>query len=88
MNRVWRRFLSKISWLGVAAVYLLAAMAMPSYVFHLLGWDPNLGLAAGAFVFVLLPMIAFGLHEVYKDAKEEIERENRRLMNSLKGDGY
>jgi hypothetical protein len=83
VNRVWKRFLFKIcKGLGVGA-YVLGSMAVPGFISYKLGFPIELGMIAGATLFVLLPMILFMIYDVYKDSKREIEYENRQLMNKL-----
>jgi uncharacterized membrane protein YkgB len=85
MNRVWRRFLFKISkMLGVIA-YVIGSMLLGGFVSLWLGYPAELGVMLGSLVFVVLPGAVFLLLDIYKDTKSEIERENRRLMRDLGG---
>lgn len=85
MSRVWKRFLLKVG-KGVAAIsYVLGSMFLGGFISDYLGYDPEAGILAGTLVMVVLPMIAFLLRDTYKDAKQEIEWENRKMMNALKG---
>jgi hypothetical protein len=86
MNRVWKRFLFKIA-KGVAAIsYVLGSMLLGGAISHWLGYDIEAGIFAGAMVMVIMPMIVYMIRDVYRDAKREVEWENRDMMRSLKGE--
>jgi hypothetical protein len=88
MSRVWKRFLIKVSkGVGVIA-YVLGSMFAGGLIAGWLGFDIKAGILAGAFVMVIFPMIAYMLRDLYRDAKEEIEWENRKMMNAIKGSDY
>lgn len=88
MSRVWKRFLIKVS-KGVGAIaYVLGSMFAGGFIAGWLGFDVEAGILAGATVMVVLPMVAFLLRDVYRDAKQEVEWENRKMMNALKGSDY
>lgn len=88
MSRVWKRFLIKVSkGVGVIA-YVLGSMLAGGFIAGWLGVDIQAGILAGALVLVVLPMIAYMLRDLYKDAKQEVEWENRRMMSALKGSDY
>lgn len=88
MSRVWKRFLIKVSkGVGVIA-YVLGSMFVGGLIAGWLGFDIEAGILAGAGVMVVLPMVAFLLRDVYRDAKQEVEWENRKMMNALKGSEY
>jgi hypothetical protein len=86
MSRVWKRFLIKVS-KGVGAIaYVLGSMFAGGFIAGWLGFDFENGILAGAGVMVILPMVAFLLRDVYRDAKREVEWENRDMLNTLKGE--
>jgi hypothetical protein len=88
MSRVWKRFLIKVSkGVGVIA-YVLGSMFAGGFVAGWLGFDVEAGIFAGAGVMVFLPMIAYLLRDIYRDAKQEVEWENREMMRTLKGKEY
>lgn len=85
MSRVWKRFLFKVG-KGVAVIsYVLGSMLLGGFISHWLGYDPEAGIFIGVMTMVVLPMIAFLLRDTYKDAKQEVEWENRKMMSALKG---
>lgn len=85
MNRVWRRFLFKISkMLGVIA-YVIGSMLFGGFVSLWFGYPAELGIMLGSLIFLFLPGAVLALRDIYKDTKSEIERENRRLMRDLGG---
>ena len=87
MSRVWKRFLLKVG-KGVAAIsYVLGSMVLGGFISPWLGYDPEAGILVAALIMVVLPMIAFLLRDTYKDAKQEVEWENREMMRRIKG-GY
>ena len=86
MSRVWKRFLIKVG-KGVGAVaYVLSSMLIPGVIAGSMGYNPEWGILIGAGVFVIAPMIFYVIRDVYRDAKREVEWENRKMMNALKGD--
>jgi hypothetical protein len=88
MSRVWKRFFIKMSkGVGVIA-YVLGSMFSSGFVAGWLGYDIEAGILAGAMLFIILPMVAFLLRDLYRDAKQEIEWENRKMMNAIKGSDY
>ncbi len=85
MNRVWKRFLFKVS-KGLGAIaYVLGSMFAGGFIAGWLGFDVEAGILAGAVVMVFLPMVAFLLCDVYRDSKQEIEWENKDLIRKIKG---
>ena len=86
MNRVWKRFLTKFANGAGAVAYVLSSMLIPGDIAHRMGYDTGWGILIGAGVFVIAPMIFYIIRDVYRDAKREIEWENRELMSHIKGD--
>jgi hypothetical protein len=88
MSRVWKRFLLKVSkGVGVIA-YVTGSMFAGGLTAGWLGFDIEAGIFAGAVVMVIFPMIAYLLRDIYRDAKQEVEWENRKMMNAIKGNDY
>lgn len=85
MNRVWKRFLTKVAkGVGIVA-YVLLSMFIPGAIAESIGYDPGWGILIGAVVFMFLPMIFYMIRDVYRDAKREVERETREMLRTLKG---
>jgi len=80
MSRVWKHFLKNLAWpVGVAA-YIIAVSFGATYADTLI----ESGGFAVAFVFVILPIIVYLVREMWHDAKEKVEQENRELLHTLK----
>jgi len=88
MNRVWKKFLMKVAKSFGLIFYLLGSMMIPGVAFLYLGYDPELGVLAGLMLFVVIPMLVYIIRAMYKDAKYEVETENKQMMRALKGDRY
>ena len=85
MSRVWKKFLSKIAF-GVGMVtYTFATTFGVGLLFEAFGFGGDFGVAVGATVFILLPILAFAIKESYDNAKREVELENMEMMRTLKG---
>jgi len=85
MSRVWKRFLFKIGKLGALAAYVVSAMVLPSLLTNYLGYGYDPGITIGVVVFIFIPIIAYIIYDLYKDAKYEVEQENCKMINTLKG---
>jgi hypothetical protein len=80
MNRVWKHFFKNLAWpVGIAA-YITAVSFGAAYADTLFKG----GGFAVAFVFVILPMLVYLVRDLWRDAKEKVERENREMMRTLK----
>ena len=86
MNRVCKRFLTKVAKGASAVAYALLSMLIPGAIAGSMGYSPEWGILIGAVVFLIIPMMVFAIREVYQDAKREVELENRYLMRDIKGD--
>lgn len=85
MSRVWKRFLFKVS-KGLAVIgYLLGVMLGSGVVSVWLGYPFEPGVLVGAVLFIAMPMVAYALYDIYRDAKQEVETENRNILRTLKG---
>lgn len=86
MSRVWKQFLKNLAWpVGITA-YILGSLTAGAYVALLLGFDPEAGVMASGLVMIAFPTLAYMVLGMWRDAKEKVERENREMMNTLKGD--
>jgi L-lactate permease len=85
MSRVWKRFFTKISKGFAVFGYLIGSLTIPEFAVQYFGGPEMMGAFGGLVVFIVLPMILFMLWDTYKDAKSEVERENRDLMRTLGG---
>jgi len=83
MSRVWKRFLKKIFYAIGFVLYFLAAIVIPEFVFQLFDLPPGMGATAGVALFIGVPVIGLIIRDVYRDAKREVEDENRRMMRTL-----
>lgn len=77
MNRVTKKFLGKILppigiMLYVAAVVVVSTMVGGTAAFF------------GPVVFLVIPLFVYMLYESYKDAKREVEWEDRDLLRDIK----
>ncbi len=81
MSRVWKHFLKNLAWPTGFAVYLIAVIIGATYLESLFEGS---GLAV-VITFVCLPMLAYLVRDMWRDAKEKVEQENRDMMRTLKG---
>ena len=83
MNRVWKKFLGKL-------VEPLAFMAYIIFAVGLTMWtaeNVSQGMSVVVFVIMLpVPMFAYLIRDMWRDAKSEVEWENRDMMRRIKGD--
>jgi uncharacterized membrane protein len=85
MNRVWKRFLLKVG--KVVGIIALGVSAIVGTILLLLwlGVNPNLAVPIVLLIGVVSPMIIIILYQVYKDCEDEVARENRKIMNDIRG---
>lgn len=88
MNRVWKKFFLKISKGILVIAYVLSVMIIPGFIFQYFGYSPELGTLFGSVMFIIVPMGCYILRDIYKDAKFEVERENREMLRAIKGGDY
>lgn len=81
MSRVWKHFLKNLAWPAGAASYIVAVSLGAAYADTLFKGS---GFAV-AFVFVFLPILVYLIRDMWRDAKDKVERENRELMRDIKG---
>ena len=82
MNRVWKKFFRKLAEpVGIVAYVLFAT--------GLTGWtDANVSRGMSILVFCIMipvPMVAYLVRDMWRQAKSEVEWENRDMMRTLKG---
>lgn len=85
MNRVWKRFLFKVGKAVAIVVGITAYIFSLIALFHFIGVNPRL---ASFLLFAVgfgVPLTIFSLYSTYQDAKYEVARENRDLLNKIKG---
>jgi len=81
MNRVWKKFLGKF-------VEPLAYMAYGMFAIGLTMWSGTVvneftGIAV-FFIMIVVPGFAFLIRDMWRDAKREVEWENKIMINTLK----
>lgn len=82
MNRVWKRFFFKLVEPVSFFVYFFATMTLAGHVETLYGKE---GFIAVWTIMVFVPVIAVLLRMTWRQAKNEIERENEKMLYALKG---
>ena len=82
MNRVWKKFFRKLAEpVGVAA-YILLAVGLTMWTAEYV----SQGVSIVVFVIMLpVPMFAYLIRDMWRQAKTEVEWENRDMLNTLKG---
>lgn len=84
MSRVWRHFLKNLAWPFGFVTYIIAVVAAANYANTLI-----IGAGVGVMiVFVVFPILAYLIRDLWQDAKEKVERENYEMMRSLKGNKF
>lgn len=88
-SRVFKKFAAKVFGdiiLPILVIsFILSVIAMVAYLFVLMSFDWRISIPIALGICVGLPWITFGLYDVYKKAKDEVEAENAKLMRDLKG---
>jgi len=82
MNRVWKKFLGKF-------VEPLAYMAYGMFAIGLTMWSGTVvneftGIAV-FFIMIVIPAVSLIIRDMWRDAKREVEWENRDMVDTLKG---
>ena len=86
MSRVWKHFLKNLAWpVGILA-YVTAVSFGAAYAETLFKGAGAFIAFAFAIAFVGLPVLVYLVREMWIDAKEKVERENRDMLNTLKDD--
>lgn len=83
MNRVWKKFFRKLAEpVGIVA-YILFAVGLTLWTAE------NISQGVSIIVFVIMipiPMFAYLIRDMWRQAKDEVEWENKVMMRTLKGE--
>ena len=82
MNRVWKKFFRKLAEpLGLMA-YIMFAIGLTLWTAENVseGWSVIVGI-----IMLPVPMFAYLIRDMWRQAKSEVEWENRDMLNTLKG---
>ncbi len=85
MNRVWKKFFIKVGTIIAIIVGILGYILVLAGLITLFGVNPRF---ASFLIFGVgfgVPMLVFFLYTTYKDAKYEVEYENKELLKKIKG---
>lgn len=83
MNRVWKKFFGKLA----EPLIIMAYVSLATVLVMWTGENVSEGMAIVIFcVMIPIPMIAYLIRDMWRDAKREVEWENREVLNTLKGD--
>ena len=77
MNRVTKKFLGKVL-PPIGIMFYVAAVMVGSTMIG------GTAVFAGPLVFLVIPLFGYMLYESYKDAKREVEWEDRDLLKDIK----
>lgn len=82
MNRVWKKFFRKLAEpLGLMA-YIIFAVGLTMWTAEYV----SQGMSIVVFVIMIpVPMFAYLIRDMWRQAKSEVEWENRDMLNTLKG---
>jgi hypothetical protein len=84
MNRVWKKFFLKLAEpLGIG-LYVFGTMVLAEYVATVLDYGKE-GYFAVLGIMIFIPVLAVMLRMTWRQAKDEVERENRDMLDTLKG---
>jgi archaellum biogenesis protein FlaJ (TadC family) len=85
MSRVWKKFLTRIA--TAVAVLISAVLIVVGSIVGLMaiGVNPDAAVMITLSVVFFIPMSFFILYQVYKDCKEDVEAENKKMMRELRG---
>ena len=82
MNRVWKKFFRKLSEPLAFMAYIIFAVGLTMWTAEYV----SQGMSVVVFVIMLpVPAFAFLIRDMWRDAKREVEWENRELMRDIKG---
>ena len=82
MNRVWKKFFKKLAGPIGFMAYVMFAVGLTTWTME----NINNGIGITVFIIMIpIPAIAFLIRDMWRDAKNEVEWENRDMLNSLKG---
>lgn len=80
MNRVWKHFFKNLAWPVAIAVYVITLSISAAYADTLF----EAGGFAVVFVFLIFPALAWLVRDMWQDAKQKVERENKEMIRTLK----
>lgn len=86
MTRVQKLFWKKLGIVLSPAISTAVVLFSSYWVGVFTGIDPNLTMFVGVISFIIFPIATFIVRDIYRDAKREVERENRNMLNTIKGD--
>lgn len=82
MSRVWKHFLKNIAWPFGIIVYVLLISTVSQYLNQ--NYAPGIALLFFGITFVF-PILGWIVRDMWRDAKEKVEEENRDMMRRIKG---
>ena len=82
MPRVWKYFFKNLAGPVFAASYLFGVTISAVRLEELYEGGGLLTVL----VFIALPVLVYLIHDMWRDAKQKVERENRDMMRNIKGD--
>ena len=85
MSRVWKKFFYKLSGPVLTMLYTCAVVAVSIWAgAHVAPWVGG----AILIVWIFFPVLGLLVRDMWRDAKREVEWENRDMMRTLKGKEY
>ena len=81
MPRVWKHFLKNLAWPAGITAYIFAVSVGGVYADTLFEG----GSLVVVCVFLAFPALAYLVRDMWRDAKQKVERENYEMMRTLKG---
>ena len=82
MSRVWRHFLKNLAWPFGIMAYVLLVSTVSQYLNHTYGEFVGLLFFGATFV---IPVVGWLVRDMWRDAKEKVEEENRDMMRRIRG---
>ena len=82
MSRVWKHFLKNLAWPVGFVVYILSVTGGAQYLNH--NYSEFVGLLFFGVTFVI-PILGWLVRDMWRDAKDKVEEENRDMMRRIRG---
>lgn len=82
MSRVWKHFLKNLAWPFSAVTYILSVTGGAQYLNHTYGDFAGLLFFGVTFI---IPILGWLVRDMWRDAKEKVEEENRDMMRRIRG---
>ena len=82
MSRVWKHFLKNLAWPVGFVVYILSVTGGAQYLNHTHGEFVALLFFGATFV---IPVLGWLVRDMWRDAKDKVEEENRDMIRRIKG---